>query len=157
MRHRATFNFSRSVYVLGITSRALKKLISSLLVTRYKLSPGKFPVQFHKTIFTWDYVRGMSISRNCFIYSWEDGYRADWSERENSSEGKLLRADVLDVATVIILTGCARHYLDRLNESPDLHDFDETHDSLEEINTWENSKQMYPRNTLIFIFFNKCK
>jgi len=33
-------------------------------------------------------------------------------DRANDSEGKLLRADVLDVATVIMLTGCARRYLD---------------------------------------------
>lgn len=47
-------------------------------------------------------------------------------------------APTCDVSTVIMLTGCARRYLDRLNESSDSHNFDEMSDSSEEINAWEN-------------------
>lgn len=46
-------------------------------------------------------------------------------------EGKLH-----DVVTVIMLTGCAQRYLDRLNDSSDSHDFDETLDSTSEENQY---------------------
>lgn len=64
------------------------------------------------------------------------------SERENiGDEGKLL-----DVVTVIMLTGCAQHYLDCLNS--DSYDFDEMIDST-------SGENQYVRKTKINLI-QKC-
>lgn len=62
---------------------------------------------------------------------------------------------MLDVATVIMLTGCARRYLARLNDSSHPYNFDEMPDSSEETNAWENPKRMHSRNMHIYSFLNK--
>lgn len=79
---------------------------------------------------------------------------ADRNERTAVKEN-CFTPTCLTYATVIMSTGCAWRYLDRLNSSHS-YDFDETPDSSEEIGAWENPKTNAFQKTCLYLsFLNK--